>query len=183
MRECQFHDPYYISSYYDGHLSEDDSRTFTDHLLTCKDCMDSLLNLERDLFLLKNVNLKEVPIKTKTERAVFRLLSEGIKLLKNLDGELAFHPVALLPVRGTKVSDVYKINKQGIEVEIRGEDENLFSMELSGVKGKKVSINRDNRLVESHSRIGEEKLTIYNLERGNYSLVVEDEDLLMFSVE
>ena len=59
MDKCQYRNPSFIAMYYDGVLPE--SHAFTDHLLTCKQCIEKLLNLERDLFLIENMPLIELP--------------------------------------------------------------------------------------------------------------------------
>ncbi len=54
-------DPYLIAMYYDGVLPEE--HAFTTHLLTCKQCIEKLLHLERDLFLIEKFPLIDLPQK------------------------------------------------------------------------------------------------------------------------
>ncbi len=61
MDKCNYDDPSLIAMYYDDVLPKE--HAFTDHLLTCIQCKEKLLNLERDLFLMKNMPLIELPRK------------------------------------------------------------------------------------------------------------------------
>ena len=63
MNKCHYDDPYLIAMYYDGVLSEEHG--FNDHLLTCRYCLEKLLHLERDLFLMENIPFIEIPWKKK----------------------------------------------------------------------------------------------------------------------
>ena len=61
MDKCQYDDPSLIAMYYDGVLPEE--QAFSEHLLTCTQCIEKLLNLERDLFLVENMPLIKLPEK------------------------------------------------------------------------------------------------------------------------
>ena len=47
-----------IAMYYDGVMP--DEHAFTEHIFTCRYCQEKLLNLKRDLFLMKNMPLIEL---------------------------------------------------------------------------------------------------------------------------
>ena len=53
-RECKFNE--LIATYYDGVLP--DEQAFNEHLLNCMQCIEKLLCLERDLFFMENIPLK-----------------------------------------------------------------------------------------------------------------------------
>ncbi len=63
MEKCHYDDPSLIAMYYDGVLP--DEHAFTEHLLTCTQCIEKLFNLERDLFLMENMPLIELPSEKK----------------------------------------------------------------------------------------------------------------------
>ncbi len=178
MKKCRFHNPNFISLYYDGLLKEDEKKAFSEHLLTCKQCMYSLLNLEKDLFLMRSLKYKKLP-----KRAVFMLFSEGVKLIKNIAGPVKFKPLVPVPVRGKEESNVYRIEKSNISVDIGSDRENLFNLEISGVMDKSISLYCNGRLIEARAHVKEERVVIYSLERGLYRLVVEEEDFGEFIVE
>jgi len=196
MKSCRYNNPDYISMYYDGVLPEDLEREFSDHLLSCRECMEALLRLEGDLFKMQSMEFSPLPERfagmreQKRDRvvsgpAIFRLIQGKIRLLRGGAPKPTFQPVYLTPVRreGEKVTSVYRLTKEGITLELDGDGEDTFRLELSGMAGKSVVLSRGNRVVESRSRIRDEKITIGKLERGRYTLSVDGKDFASFSVD
>lgn len=184
MKKCHYHDPVYISFYYDGALDEEAEKKFSEHLLTCKECMGSLLNLEKDIFFMNTMKFEEPPERDMSRKAVFRLAADGFKLLKNWPGKSNFAPFVMLPAKGDEQKSAqYRMEKNNFIMDIKSEGDDLFTIELSGVSGGKVSLYKGSRLIEARSNIKEASVILYNLEKGSYSLVVENQDSIEFVVE
>jgi hypothetical protein len=182
MKRCPFNNPDFITRYYDGCLSAEEKEKFQEHLLTCKQCMDTLFNLENDLFLMNSLKL-ERPSERKFKKALFRLISNGIELVKNIEGPFSFEPLMPVRVRGEFASKGYRLQKGSAAIEIGSRGRKLFDMGVSGVEGKQISLYSKDRLVEAHSCEQDKRITLYNLRRGSYRLSVDDEDILEFTVE
>ena len=57
IKKCQFHDnPTIIAMYYDAVLTGEMDQVFSEHLINCKNCLEKLFYLERDLFLMRNIS-------------------------------------------------------------------------------------------------------------------------------
>jgi len=181
VKKCRFHNPDYLSLYYDGALDEAEEMEFSRHLLTCRECMDALLQLERDLFLMSTSSLKRVPRASGHSNVVFRFLKEGIELKENIRGEGGFVPQRLAHAGEEEVS--YVMERDELSVEIRNEGNALFGIEVKGVSGKKVRLFRGGRLLEARSHIGTSSAVFHNLIRGTYSIAVNGLDVVQFDVE
>lgn len=182
MKKCQFSDPQFISMYHDGAMDKETEKAFSEHLLTCQKCAGALMNLERDLFFMNTMKFKEVPADLKLRGAVFKLIADGIRLIKNLTGQNVFIPVQARAVRGAE-KYLYRFNAEDIKVDIRSEGGDIFTAEISGISGKSISIYRDKRLIEARAHITESKVVIQNLERGSYSLLTDNNSIVEFIVE
>jgi len=183
MKSCRFHDPDFITMYYEGVLDEEMERAFSDHLLTCSECMESLLHLESDLALMHSMKLSPLPEAIGLKGAVFQLVHGKLRILQNLIGELRFQPLLLSPMRGKDGADVHQLEKGGIRFEIEAEGENSFKIELDGVRGKSFFIKQNNRMIERHADEKDEKVAICNLKRGSFSLFINDEKFTQFIVQ
>ena len=62
MKSCPFEENReFLVMYHDGVMPEELSESYSEHLLTCKPCMQALLDLRNDLFSMKNVRFVAVP--------------------------------------------------------------------------------------------------------------------------
>jgi hypothetical protein len=182
MAKCRYSRPEFIASYYDDALSEKDRSDFEAHLYTCKDCMEALLSLEHDRFFMDSMDRLRIA-RPASRRAFFEIVAEGIRLVKNLDGPAFFEQVLPVPARGKKRSARYRVNKEGVAVDVRGGGEGRFDVEVSGIRGKSTSLYLGGRLVEARAHPKEDAVIFYSLERGSYTLSVEGEEFLEFSVQ
>jgi hypothetical protein len=182
MKKCPFNNPDFITGYYDGCLSEEEMEKFKEHLLTCKQCMNTLFNLENDLFLMKSLKYTR-PAAKKLTRALFRLISDGIELIKNVDGPYVFEPLVPVRVRGKAESKGYRLQKGETVIEVGSKGTGFFNVDVSGIEGNQVYLYMKDRLVEARSCVAEKQVTLYGLKKGSYRLSVDDEDLLEFTVE
>jgi len=181
LKRCKYNDPYIISSYYEGLLEDNLKEEFNNHLLACEECMNSLLNLEKDLFLMNTVKYKNIARGSEFSGVVFKFLEKGIRLVKDIDG--LFSRPTLIPVRGKKDKGLYKMKKDGIEVNIGSVEKNLFYIELSGVYKKNFSLFCNKKLIEARANLDREKEIIQNLEKGKYTININDKKLIDFDVE
>ena len=183
MKKCKFHDPYYLSGYYDGILDEETEKAFADHLLTCEQCSSALLNLEKDLFIMNTVKHKKIPERYMFGNTVFRLLAEGITMIRSIPKKDDFFRFEMLPVKGEDKGAVYRMEKGDMRVDVKSEGNDRFTLELEGVTGKKIQLFCNERLIEARSHVREKGILMFDLERGNYSLVFDDQDSVKFVVE
>ncbi|UCB46710.1 MAG: zf-HC2 domain-containing protein [Spirochaetota bacterium] len=182
MKRCPFNNPDFITSYYDGCLPEEEKERFEEHLFTCKMCMDALYNLENDLFLMRSMKYKH-PAEHKFQKALFRLISDGIELIKNVEGPFVFEPLVPVRVRGKAGAHCYKLQKDRIIIEVGSKSSEFFDVEVSGIEGRQVYLYSKDKLVEARSCVREKHVTLNNLNRGSYKLSVDDEDLVEFIVK
>ena len=182
MGACRFNDPEYLALYRDGALDENAERAFTEHLLTCRECAEALFNLERDLALMEMLEYKALPAAHALRKTVFRLISEGIELVKTAAGWGEFTPFVLRPARGG-TGKVFRCEKEEIRVDIGSDAPDRFTIEISGVRGKRLTLFREKRVVEAHARIREERVFFHDLERGRYSLSIDGGAPVEFAVE
>ncbi len=195
MKSCRFHDPNYLAMYYDGTLPKDLERIFSDHLLSCSECMEALLHLEGDLFSMRSMEFEPLPVRFAGMRdirkgavdagaAVFQLMRGTMKLLKNVLGKPSFQPVSLAPVRKKGVETLmYRLEKEEMTLELDADGEETFRLELSGVSGKTVTLARGDRIVQGFSGVREERVSIGNLERGEFKLSIDGKEFIRFDVE
>jgi hypothetical protein len=183
MKKCRFHDPHYLSQYYDGSLDVETEKAFAEHLLKCNECMKALLDLDRDLFIMNNVKHNKLPHKYASGKITFLLLPKGIELIKGFGHENGFQQFVPLPARGGGKGSAYRLERGDVSVDIMSEGKDRFNIEFNGVFGKKIRLFRNNRLIEARSNIRDRGVIVYNLEKGNYSLVINDQDSIKFTVE
>lgn len=183
MKKCQFHEPHYISQYYDGTLDDKTEKAFSEHLLKCTQCMKALLDLDKDLFIMNNVKHNKLPHKYASGKITFQLMPNGIELIKGLGQVNGFQQFVPLPARGGGKGSAYRLEWGDVSVDIMSEGKDRFNIEFNGVSGKKIHLFRNNRLIEARSNIKDRGVIVYNLEKGNYSLVINDQDSIKFTVE
>jgi len=181
VKKCRFNSPDYISLYFDRALDKAEEKEFSEHLLTCKQCMTTLLELQKDLFLMNNVQMERVPARYLQRKAVFRLVKSGIELVKNLPGQNSFTPL-VLDHAGAE-DKCYSIEKDNVTIEIKGEGGEEFNIVIHEVAGRKVTLYMGGRIVEARSNKEQESLVIHNLTRGVYSLEVDGLERIQFEVE
>jgi hypothetical protein len=182
MEGCRFNDPEYLALYHDGALDEKTEKVFTEHLLTCEECAEALFNLERDLALMEMLEYRKLPAAHSRRKTVFCLISEGIDLVKTAAGWGEFTPFVLHPARGG-TRKVFRCEREGIRIDIGSDTPDRFTMEISGVRGKRLTLFRDKRVVEARTRIREERILFHDLERGRYSLSIDGGVPVEFVVE
>lgn len=201
MKGCRFHNPDFIAMYYDGALPKEVEKEFSDHLLTCDECMESLLNLENDLFSMHAVDFKPLPehlrvkvvegLRMVSEKmradahagkaAVFKILGNKLNLISNVLDQRNFKLAQLSPVRGEE-RRAYKLARGGIIVLLSAEGENSIRLVVDGIRGKSISLKHNARIVEQHSDTVHDETVMSNLEKGSYLLTIDDEDFVQFIV-
>ena len=185
MKKCRFNDPDYISLYYDGALESEAEKRFSEHILTCKVCAGALMALEKDLFLMNSMKLMDVPERLRHRRAVFKLLTEGIRIIKNLNGPDLFFPLELkdtLGQKGDEEKTIYRLKTDTMNVDIFGDKGGKFCAEITGAVGKSFSFYLDGKKIEAHGHVTEPSVLIDGLEKGKYSLVAGERLILEFDV-
>ena len=182
MKSCPFNNPDFITSYYDGCLPEEEKEKFEEHLFTCKQCMDALFDLENDLFLMHSMKFKR-PTDQKLKKALFKLISDGIELIKNVEGPFCFEPLVPVRVRGKVGAKGYRLQEGQAVIEVGTRGGGFFDVEVSGIEGKQIRLYSKGRLIEARSCVDENQVVLYSLNKGSYKLSIDDEDLLEFTVE
>jgi hypothetical protein len=189
MKKCRYNRPDVIASYYDGTLQQEERKSFEDHLYTCSECLESLLSLEKDLFLMENTGrvFAARPAALLVAQLValgayFKTAEGGLTLLKNLQGPAVFVPVLQPAARGKKQGGEYRFEKGSVAVSVKGSKEGRFDAEVSGIRGRNISLYLSDRLIEARAHSGQDPVVFYSLGRGSYRLFVEGEVLLEFMV-
>jgi hypothetical protein len=202
MKSCPYDNSIeYIVMYHDGVLPDDMAKAFSDHLITCQGCLDILLNLQNDLFSMRTREFEKMPeglvqrgrgqaaVQRETSgRAVFRLLKHSLQMLGNLSYPTIFVPVEGVGKYQREGTDEnsgcygYRLESNGVDVEIQNEDENLFRIEVNGIRNRRLSLERDGHLIERRFDKVHNRLVIGGLERGGYRLAIDDEDFILFTV-
>ena len=186
MKKCRFNDPDYLSLYYDGVLDSEAEKRLSEHILTCKVCAGTLLSLEKDLFLMNSMKLMDVPEGLRHKRAVFKLLKDGIRIIKNLSGPDLFIPLELKHTLGQNMNEekpIYRQKTDVMNVDIFGDKGGKFCTEITGVEGKSFSFYLEGKKIEAHGHVTQPSVLIDGLEKGKYSLMVGKRLILEFDVE
>jgi hypothetical protein len=197
--KCRFHNPEYLSLYHDGVLGDREEEEFSRHLLTCTECMEALMQLRRDLFLMETLpaDFSEATVQQKTQtvpgqaelrpaglfgiQALFRLAQGGLELLKNMSGEACF--VSRRLEHAGEDESCFVLSREGFEVEVRSEGPELFCIEVAGLQGEKLALYREDRLLEARSNIRGGSAVFHGLARGIYSLAVSGREMIRFQVD
>lgn len=182
MNACPYHDPDIIARYFEGALGPVTEENFSKHLFMCPRCMNALLELERDMALMHGIPLKPLP-GSLARRAVFRLEKTGLRLLKNLLGTRGFAPVLEpAPVRGERGSTAQRYEKEDVTVDIVPAKEDRFSIFVDGVKGRTLTLQEGDRIVERRTGGVEDSVRVENLRKGEFSLLIDGEGIISFII-
>ncbi len=182
MKNCPFHESNIIAGYFDGTLDARTEEAFSEHLLGCSRCMDALLHLEKDIFLMESMKLQPLPKKLRSGFALFHMVRGQLNLVRNIAGENRFMALPLAQVRGRQKS-VHAFEKSGVGLRIEGEGDHTFRIELDGVEGKSILVRRNGRIVERHSAERKRRVVFRYLERGSFSLYIDDREFIHFLVQ
>ncbi len=176
MNGCRYNRPEIIAAYYDGVLPEEERTAFETHLYTCAECMDALFSLEHDTFLMQRMD-SYYAAGPMGGRAFFKMVKNGIRLVRNLAGTPGFEQVLPVPARGGRepVSGCYRLSRGEITVSIRGGEEDRFDIEISGIRGARTSLYCSGRLVEAHALSKRDTVCFYRLPKGAYRLAAAGE--------
>ncbi|MBN2322645.1 MAG: zf-HC2 domain-containing protein [Spirochaetes bacterium] len=193
MKRCRYNRPDFIAAYYDGVLPEEERTSFEAHLFTCAECMDALLSLEKDSFLMRSMReyYEAAPAYRPAKSvALFELVKNGIRLVRNLAEPPVFEHMLPVPARGRTdaSSGWYRISRGDITVSLREGEGERFDLEVSGIRGKSALLYRFGKLVEAHALSKRDTVVFYRLAKGSYRLAAAqggkpcDEYLLEFTV-
>lgn len=182
MKNCRFYDTDTIAGYFDGTLDAETEAAFSEHLPGCSRCMEALLDLETDLFLMQSMKLGTVPKRYRSGFALFHMVRGRLDIVRNLTGEHRFCELPLPAVRG-KGHKAHSFERDGIHVRVEGEDFHTFRVELNGVAGKNIEIRRNGKTVERHSSEQNQRAVFRSLERGSIDLFIDNQEFLHFIVQ
>ena len=184
MKPCPYHDPSVLSGYYEGTLDSDLDREVSRHLPTCPQCLEALMNLERELTLMHAARFRPVP--EDRPGAVFQFRRSGLQVLRNPAGPGGFQPVPLAGTRGSQEGTLHSMHREGVTLYLfpggRGEQE-VFSIRLEGVAGKGVQLREGGRVLERRGAGSRDRVDIENLEPGAYTVYIENRELISFVVQ
>lgn len=184
MKPCPYCDPALLAGYYEGTLDPDTEREFSRHLLTCPQCLEALMDLERDLTLMHSRRLRTPP--GGRPGAVFQFGRWGLQILQNLAEPEAFQPVSLAALRGDRRGTLHTLQREGITLSLYAESQGrrqLFSITLEGVAGKDVQLCGEGRVLERRGAGSRNRVGIENLEPGAYTVYIKNEEFISFVVQ
>jgi hypothetical protein len=184
MKPCPYCDPALLAGYYEGTLDPDTEREFSRHLLTCPQCLEALMDLERDLTLMYSSRLRTPP--RERPGAVFQFGGWGLQILQNLAEPDIFQPVSLAALRGDRTGMLYTLQREGITLSLyaEGRDQGeVFSITLEGVAEKSVQLRGEGRVVERRSAGPRNRVGIENLEPGAYTVYIKNKEFISFVVQ
>jgi len=171
MPSCKYNNPDFISRYYDNVLSQEERKAFERHLLICDECMTSLLNLQRDLFLIKHNPLPS--IEENIASFLFVIRDGVLSLIKSSDSGHRFIPVSSSPIRGENRLSSFEFKKEGITVTILPFSDNSVSLHVEGVMGKTVTLWKEKKLIQAHNKIRDDMIVIDDIPAGKYIIKIE----------
>jgi hypothetical protein len=207
MKSCPFEsNPEYIVMYHEGVMPSRLERRFADHLTTCQSCMETLLNLQNDLFLMDNMGGEPIPgelarrtgvladqgkisaarvgLTGASEKlgALFKVIHEKLDMVGGKFGTGSFERIPAPAVRG-KEQTSYEATVLGVRVRLFYEESDRFSVELKGVHRRSVELQREGRPCESHIDLKRDSFMIEGLPRGEYTLSIDDTHVMTFTVQ
>jgi hypothetical protein len=199
MKNCPFEgNPDFIVMYHDGAMPRELEKRFSDHLVTCRSCMEALLNLQNDLFSMQTSGFVPVPrdLAVLTEepssgkgvsarRALFRFIGGALHLVENppVTGGFKLHQMPEFLGREGATGNAYRWEGQGVAVYLQQQGEGRFTMVLQGLSGRSVTLLQNGRVIESHAHAQEDHLAMGDLTCGSFEIHVDDEIILLFLVE
>jgi hypothetical protein len=182
MKNCQFYDANIIAGYFDGTLDDETEAAFSEHLLGCSRCLEALLDLEKDMFLMESMKMGPVPKRHRSGFALFHMVRGRLDIVQNLVGEHRFRELPLTAVRGRE-HRAHAFERDGISVQVEGEGDHTFRIELDGVAGKNIEVRRNGKIVERHSAEQKQRAIFRYLERGSFALFINNQEFIHFFVQ
>jgi hypothetical protein len=207
MKSCPFEsNPEYIVMYHDGVMPPRLERRFAEHLTTCQSCMETLLNLQNDLFVMGNMGLEPVPGElarrtgvladqgkvsagrigltgaSSIRGAIFKVIHGTLDMIGGRFGTGSFERIPAPAVRGKEQAS-YGATVLGVRVRLFYEESDRFSVELKGVRSRSVELQREGRPCERHIDLKRDNLVIEGLPRGEYTLSIDDTHVMIFTVQ
>ena len=207
MKSCPFNgNADYVVMYHEGLMPRKLEKEYEDHLTTCKACMESLLNLQNDLFAMESADLEPLPrgLAAETEQllsdgvsaqdrkeigrdpgvrgALFEIIDEKLKMIRGHFGTGRFTLKPLPEFRGSERSS-YEVTILGVTIRLESENGDYFRMEISGTRGRLIELKRDGRVCEMHSDSGSDSILIGDLLKGLYTLSIDDKHVMIFTVQ
>ena len=206
MKSCPFSgNADYVVMYHEGLMPRTLEKEYEAHLTTCRACMESLLNLQNDLFAMESADLEPLPggLAAETERllndgvsaqdrkeidrdlkergALFEIIDERLKMIRSHFGTGRFTLKPLPAFRGSERSS-YEVTILGVTIRLESENGDCFRIEFRGTRGRLIQLKRDGRVCEMHSDSGSDSILIGDLLRGLYTLSIDDKHVMIFTV-
>ena len=177
MSKCPYYSEDMISLYVEGLLDKDENFIFEKHLQNCDECLESVINLRRDLFrmgVLENQIYKGAYL----IEAVFMLIKNKLIILRDISNSYHFQREREnLKLRGVKDDNTYNVEIKEISIRVSKDGVDKFLVEINNVKDKYIELFCNEKLIEAHAHINQEKLIINGLGKGEYVLVIHNENL------
>jgi hypothetical protein len=197
MKSCPFEENReFLVMYHDGVMPEELCESYSEHLLTCKPCMQALLDLRNDLFSMENARFVAVPGElgalaeedaagkmASARKAVFRFIRGVLHLVENPPESGAFTLQVVPEFLGRRVGGVYQREAQDFLLSLLQEEEHRFGIVIQGLAGRSFTLVRDGRVIEGHTPVQEDHLVLGDLGCGDYELHVDDEVIILFRVD
>ena len=197
MKSCPFEESReLIVMYHDGVMPEELCKRYSEHLLTCKPCMQALLDLRNDLFSMENARFVAVPGElgelaeegaagkaAPARKAVFSFIRGVLRLVENPPEPGAFTQQAVPEFLGRRVGGMYQREARDFVLSLLQEEEYRFSIVIQGLVGRSFTLVRDGSVIEGHAPVQEDHLVLGDLGRGDYELRVDDEAIVLFRVD
>jgi hypothetical protein len=199
MKNCPFKgNPNFIVMYHDGVMPAELEKRFSDHLVTCRPCMEALLSLKNDLFSMRTSGFVPVPQDLavpveecaggrgiSSRRALFRFIRGALRLVESPPGPGGFklHEMPEFLEKQGVTGKAYRWGEGGVVVYLQQEGENRFNVVVQGLAGRSVTLLQNGRVFESHARVQEDNLAMGGLTCGSFEIAVDDEIILLFHVE
>jgi len=184
MTHCNYGTPEKLARYFENKMGNEERRRFERHLVECKNCLESLLLLEKDLFLMHGTPFKRLPQHLKMKNAIFNLSRNGLKLVRNILDLNNFTPISYAPARGQDLREAkgYILIKNKFSLEIIAKEKRDFMLEISGKLLEEVRVYRGNRLIDAIALSKPQVVTIENLAPGDYSIWINGREFVSFEV-
>jgi hypothetical protein len=188
--------------YHDGVMQPELEKRFAEHLATCHSCMESLLNLQNDVTAMGTMEYRTVPDKllqsevlgrssagdgaegrsARKRSPLFRFVPDMLDMLQDHFGGGRFESVPAPAVRGTECTN-YVASILGAGVRLSYEDTGLFCLELTGIRGRSVEIQKHGRVLEKHRDLEHDSIMFESLSKGEYRLSIDHIHAMTFTVQ
>ena len=151
--------------------------------------MEMLLNLENDLVAMGSMELHTVPGELATgestqgeKHAFFRFVHEMLDMVSGSFGTGCFEYVPAPAVRG-KERVSYVASALGVEVRLIYEEQDLFSMEFTKVRGRSVELQKDGQSLEKRRDMKNDSFVVEKLPKGTYTVSIDEMHAMTFTVK